>query len=343
MDNNPDFADISMYRYVSFIPGASVNTNGVRPGRFTPGYNHDLKYELGRAEERLQNRQFTPNTGQVVIDHNFYGHEYGGEEVFTEEWAKIADKFVSMPGMDLSSWGINMNRIVDWCVNFWSGEDCYYDFISNSHNCASVVWRALTAGGGKAFAEIHGNCPNHKVYITPDEFNDFCVSVREGIQKINQASSYVCNTYNDKATTRDVMSAASIGWSSTDLYRPDDWKKESSVAWKTRGLILRRIDESLVKYHKHTWDSNYNEKLLELLKIIIALQEHFLVSKSGKRDAALCALAKQVFVVKEAMNMSCLKMWDLTDYYGVAANDLGVHRTGPRPAAQRFVDRYVRK
>lgn len=343
MDSNPDFAEVNMCRYVSFIPGASRNTNGVRPGRFTPGYNHDLKYELGRAEERLQNRQFTPSSGQVVIDHNFYGHEYGGEEVFTEEWAKIADKFVSMQGMDLSSWGINLNRIVDWCMNFWVGEDCYYEFISNSHNCASVVWRALTCGGGKAFAEIHGNCPNHKVYITPDEFSDFCVNIREGIQKVNQAASYICNTYNDKSIARDLMSGAPIGWSSLDLYKPEDWKKESSVSWKTRGLILRRIDDALVKYHKLTWDGNYNDKLLEVLKIIIALQEHFLVSKSGKRDAALCALAKQVFVVKSSLDTECIKMWELLDYYGVAANDLAVHRTGARPISQVMVDRFAHK
>lgn len=342
-DTNPDFDDISMNRYVSFIPGASSNTNGVRPGRFTPGYGHDIKYELGRAEDRLQNRQFAPNSGQVVIDHNFYGHEYGGEEVFTEEWAKVADKFVSMPAMDLSNWGINLNRIVDWCVNFWSSEDCYYEFISNSHNCASVVWKSLTAGGGKAFAEIHGNCPNHKVYITPDEFNDYCVSVREGIQKVNQASSYISNTYNDKSAARDMMSGAPVGWSSTDLYKPEDWKRESSVTWKTRGLILRRIDDSLVKYHKLTWDVHYNEKLLEVLKIIIALQEHFLVSKSGKRDAALCALAKQVFVVKGSLDATSIKMWDLIDYYGVAANDLAVHRTGSRPKSQGIADRFIHK
>ncbi len=100
---------------------------------------------------------------------------------------------------------------------------------------------------------------------------------------------------------------------------------------------------SAIYNHKLTWGANYNEKLLEVLKIIIALQEHFLVSKSGKRDAALCALAKQVFAVKGSLDADCIKMWELLDYYGVAANDLAVHRTGARPRAQLLADRFGRK
>lgn len=341
-DENPDFVDLHSVRYVSFIPGLSANAHGVRPGRFTPGYGFDINYELGRASERLQTREFSPSAGQVVIGHERRGRDAAGDELHIEEWAKIADKFVSMPAMDFTNWGIEMNKIVAWVSAFWQSADCYYDFISNSHNCASVVWRALTAGGGKAFAEIHGNCPNHKIYITPQEFHDFCTYVRNGIQKVNQASTYVNGIYNAVAAARDVVAGAPVGWNSTDLYRPADWMKESSVSWKARGLILRRIDEALIKYHKLTWDRDYNDKLLEVLKILIALSEHFVVSKSGKRDAALCALAKQVFSVKSSLDVEAVKMWDMWDYYGVALNDGDVARTGSRPMLQRLADRFSR-
>jgi len=342
MHENPDFADLHFFRYVSFIPGMSANTHGVRPGRFTPSYAFDIEFELGRAEERLQTREFSPTPGQVVVGHKSAGYEYGGEEVYTEKWAKIADQFTSMPAQNLSNWGIHMNKIVEWVDNFWQSEDCYYDFISNTNNCAGVVWRALTSGGGKAFAEIHANCPNHRVYTTPSDFHEFSTYASLGIQKINQASTYVSHTYNATATARDVMAGAPVGWSSTDLYRPADWMRESSVAWKTRGLILRRIDACLEKYHSLTWGGNYNDKLLEVLKIIIALQEHFLVSKSGKRDAALCALAKQVFSLKTQLDAEAVQMWDLSDYYGVALNDRAVARTGSRPLMQRMADRFSR-
>ena len=340
----PDFTEVEKFRWVSFMPEVGRNPYGMRAGKFTTGYYHDIKFELGRAEDRLQNREFAPRHGQVVVGHDFYGYEKG-EETLTEDWATVADKFVSMPAMDISKWGISLNRIVDWCATFWSSQACYYDFISNTNNCASVVWSALTAGGGKAFAEIHSNCPNHKVYITPSEFNDYCVRVREGILKVNQAAEYVCTTYNDKSTSsRDIMSAAPIGWNETDLYKLADWKRESAVSFKARGLILRRIDEALLNYHKYTWDANYNEKLLELLNIIIALRDHFLASKSGKRDAALCALAKQVFKVQSDMGAECLRSWCLGDFYDQVSPEYdGLQRAAPRGKRQEYFERMANR
>jgi hypothetical protein len=343
MNPTPNFAIEVDFKYVSYIPGSdNWNARGVRTGFFTRSYEYDIDYELGTAEGRLRTRQFRASPNQVIARVTpSPGQLRGGEQLYEEKWGKVADRFVSMQAFSPASIGIDMNRIVSWCVKFRNSTDYYYDFVSNTHNCASVAWRALDQGGGRAYCQIQDSVPNHKIYITPKEFGDYSVSVAEGVLKADRALNYVINTAVQKLNrnAQAFYTAAPIGFGgANDLYQTRDWMNESAVAWKMRGWILRRIDDAIQKYHTYTWDRNYSEKLFQLLTVTVNLQDHFRASSSGSRDAALTALAIQVMSVFAQLRADATIAWDAADYYEESPDEAALQRAGDRNKKQDKIE-----
>ena len=336
MQERVDFDDLVNNRYVSYIPGGDYNDNDVRSGLFQESYAEDMEFEIAeRTNERLGARVFPPSQRQQVIKN--YGRDdagsfrKAGEQAFEEQWGIKADTFVSMAALTDDRIGLDYNRIVSWCLNFKSAPDFYYDFVSNSNNCASVVWKALDMGGGKAFCAIHTSVPNNRIYITPKEFADYSEFIRLGILKANICYDYIWREIeNKRMRNAGLARQAPIGFALDDIYSYHDWKDESAVSWKMRGFILRRIDDAVEKYHKYAWGTNYSDKLQQLLIIIVNLQDHLLKSQSGKRDAAIVALGQQVTRVVDRLKHDAVGLWDARTYYGTAHDEDALIRTYQR-------------
>lgn len=342
---NPTFEDLNEQRWVSWVPvGQDKNQNDVRQGMFQKCYAHDMRmetrYTTGLA---LNNRWFDAREKQLVVgrsEKTYTSPKDNSSVAWREQWGTEADLFVPMAAFGPTMIGIDMNRIVHWCVNFNRSTTSYYDLVSNTNNCASVAWLALEAGGGKAFSKIFGSFPNHITYITPMEFYAYCMQIAQGIDRINNDFREIKRLKDLKIQNNPGLKlGAKKGFGfAPDIYSYRDWMQESDVAWKIRGFILRRIDNAIENYHNLKWDTNYSEKLYELLVIIHNLEEHLRKSESGKRDPAMCALASQVDLVVERLRADVMKAWQTDDYYvqGVAKKD--VARQGMRNPFQVIAD-----
>lgn len=280
--------DPTRVRYVSFFPGGGREKSSlVRPGQFSAHYFWDMKFEMSeRVQNALQQGTMLPRNEQYVI-----GSELGSN---TEIYGQAADRILSMPALSPNNqyrWGIDLNRIVDWALNFRVSKEFNYEMVSKSNNCAGVAIRALRAGGGEAFASVVGGAPTMTLYATPKDCVQIGQAVIEGIRRVNDMMSFLNNIVALKS--RNLVGTLA-NRNVNDLYTASEWKRDSHVALKTRGLILRGIDSGLEKYHRLSWDTNYPEKLSAYVSVLKGVHEHFEVSKSGKREPAFVVLSSQI-------------------------------------------------
>lgn len=305
--------DATRIRYISFFPGGSREKNTMkRPAQFSAHYFWDMNFEMSeRAQLGLRNKTMQRRRGQYVI-----GHGEDAEQNPVEIYGQMADGILPMPGLSLADryhWGIDLNRIVKWALEFRTSKDFNYEFISKSGNCAGVAIRALRAGGGEAFASVIGGAPSLTLYATPKDCIQIGQAVMDGIRRVNHMMDHlngvVQGKYNNLGgthATRDI----------SELYSAADWKRDSYVALKTRGLILRSIDSGLEKYHRLTWDNNFPDKLTAYMTVLKGVYDHFQVSKSGKREPAFVVLAAQLLFTWSTVAAEADLSWDPRSYYG---------------------------
>ena len=318
--------------YVSFLPSnADRNNQSLLPGSFSSDYLKDMSFETSEVtQERLQKREYSPKSNQLVAESRAIGDRY------LERWGTAADSFVSMQAMGDADEriGIDLNRIVYWANNFRTSPQCAYVFFSTNQNCAGVAWQALDAGGGKAFCEYFTKTPQHRLYKTPNDFIEYVTYIQQGILAANRSLDYVRNTYKQKIQANfrnsagDFFHKAGAGFNrviASDLYSYEEWMRESSVSFRARGFILRDIDSAVKSFHTFDWIDNFSEKLLCLLKIIKGIEDHFLESSSGSRDAALVALAKQVNQIVSQLCGSSTKPWQEPLFMGENARTEDIH------------------
>lgn len=305
--------DPTRIRYVSFFPGGGREKSSmVRPAQFSAHYFWDMKFEMSdRAQEGLRAKTMQRRRGQYLI-----AYDEQSQEDPVEIYGQMADGIMAMPGLSLADryqWGIDLNRVVTWALKFRTSKDFNYEMVSKSNNCAGVAIRALRAGGGEAFASVVGGAPSLTLYATPKDCIQIGQAVVDGIRRVNQMMSYLNGVVNLKSgnlggvhATRDL----------SELYSASDWKRDSYVALKTRGLILRSIDSALEKYHRLNWDNDYPEKLTAYMTVLKSVYDHFQVSKSGKREPAFVVLASQLLVRWNLLAAEAELGWDARSYYG---------------------------
>jgi len=95
-----------------------------------------------------------------------------------------------------------------------------------------------------------------------------------------------------------------------------EFKAQSAVAWKVRGLMVRAIDAALEKYVALTWDANYPAKLGEFVAVIKNAYDHLLASRSGSRTAAFRALGVRILEVVRQLAVRSSQPWPSMPYYG---------------------------
>ncbi|NYZ11486.1 hypothetical protein HL658_02905 [Azospirillum sp. RWY-5-1] len=304
--------DPTRVRYVSFFPGGGREKSSMaRPAQFSAHYFWDMKFEMSdRAQEGLRAKTLQRRRGQYLIQHDL------SQDDPVEIYGQMADGILPMPAMSLSDryrWGIDLNRIVTWALNFRTSKDFNYEFVSKSNNCAGVAIRALRAGGGEAFASVVGGAPNMTLYATPKDCIQIGDAVMEGIRRANQMMAYLNGVVDRKF---NLLGGVHATRDPSELYTAADWKRDSYVALKTRGLILRSIDSALEKYHRLTWDNNYPEKLTAYMAVLKGVYDHFQVSTSGKREPAFVVLATQLLFTWTILAAEAELGWDARSYYG---------------------------
>ena len=247
-------------------------------------------------------------------------------EFWEENWVTVADKFTSMQAsneLDLRAGGflgLDMNRMVDFCLDHKNSQHFVYEYVSRRNNCCSVAWRALDAGGGAAFCSLSGqSVPKHYIYITPNDFHTYCERVANGLNLANNSIKSVIRSLdgNKKNITDEMRQRARIGFTNThELYSARAFYDDSYIRWRIRGLILKRIDDALEEYHRKNWNNpeEYSDKLKYLLRVFKELEAHFRV-ESTVRDASLIALAHQAVNVANNLIKYAQQPWEMRSYY----------------------------
>ncbi|WP_431285738.1 hypothetical protein ACQW02_13395 [Humitalea sp. 24SJ18S-53] len=305
----PAYDDDDEIRYVSFWP-ASASDKGTkrgqesnktiytsrRDGNFLSHHNNDYDNELGATGRAALENGGAPRAGQVVFAEYDNGNDY---------WGQRPQALIALPaltGMRATSLGLDMNRIVAWCVNFRVSEDFNYTYISTSQNCSGVAVRALCAGGGDAFAAMGGSTSKGTIYFTPNDAEVWGNSVALGIQRVN---NLLADLHNLSHTTP---------LQGTDLLDVDAWKTLSTVAHSMRGSLTRAIDDGLATYHATTWGANYPKRMSALVKIIKNTHAH--LQRDSRRNPAYLTLARQIMHVVGERAVLGNRAWDVADYYG---------------------------
>jgi len=313
--------------YISFYPAEVGST-------FNPSYLDDMtSLRQSDTEENLRNRVYTPRNNQVVLRHVPHGSD---QEL--EHFGINADNFVSIHASGGAYLGLDMRRIMNFKSEIDRGR-VVYELVSKENNCASIVWRALEAGGGDAFCEFQNGMgvPWCLWYRSVDNVKTYSERIKHGAELANQALNYIAQQAYTRSNRREqFQGAARIGLLriGNDLYTYDDWRRESDVEL-IRGWNLRGIDKGLQNYWSYNWNDNYPEKLSALLYTLFYLREEFLVRKvGGPLDAALTALAMQFPAVVGFLKEESSKAWAdeneqfivnqnrrIRDYFGYSSDE----------------------
>jgi hypothetical protein len=334
-----------LYRYISYTKGVKKNS-----GRFLPSYIGSMEMMMAQTtQNRLRKGDFEPGYAQKVTGRESF-HRWVPEESwmddddkreqagwikdgYSEKWGKSANRFISLPAFDLDQIGLDMNRMVDWCIQHQSSERFCYQYVSNRDNCVSIAWKALEAGGGEAFCKLGGHtAPSHYIYITAQDLKEYAAYIKIGIHNAQtyyrmikrEASSALCQ--NIKMTERAPIGfSLAVSGTAGRLYNYGEWKAE------TKGNMLgyrgkcADLDESLRQYSKYEWRTldltvsaeHFSKKLDSLLTILKTLSSLWQLNKNyvTVEKPALVALSLQVCQEIEKLKAESLKSWDNRNFY----------------------------
>jgi hypothetical protein len=299
-------------RYVSFWPAGDPDkaTRGglytsSRDGEFLSHHNIDYENELSaRGAERLDEGS-ARRQGQIMVSANNLGDEVYGQ---------LPDVLISLQALAPSrtiSLGLQLNRIVDWCQDFKISPDFNYKYISSSNNCAGVAVRALSAGGGDAFAAVGGCSKKSSIYYTPNDAEDWANSVAVGIQKVN-AWLATLNVYSSKDSV----------WG-YGLPTVDQWKTASHKSFSFRGRETRGVDDALADWNacqKGNDPKSFPKAFGALVQLIQHTFMHMQKDPNSKRNEAYRQLARSMLLQVEHLAQKAALAWSPTSYYGSNSN-----------------------
>lgn len=353
-----------LYRYISYTKGIRKNS-----GLFLPSYIRSMEMMMsGTTQNRLRKGVFEPGysqkvTGRYSFTRNDPEESWMDEEEkrelagwrndgYSEQWGKTANTFISLPAFDLDQIGLDMNRMVDWCIEHQSSERFCYQYISNRDNCVSIAWKALEAGGGEAFCKLGGHsAPSHYIYITAQDLKEYAAYIKIGIHNAQtyyrmikrEASSALCQ--NIKITERAPIGfSLAVSGSAGRLYSYSEWKAE------TKGNMLgyrgkcADLDDALKQYSKYEWKAldlsvsseHFSKKFDALLTILKILSSLWQLNKNYVtiERPALVALSLQVCQEIEKLKVEALKSWDSRNFYKDAVIDMIIPPEGNFIASQ---------
>ena len=321
------YRDDSKARYVSFWPGnnneAELKTRFdpefkirlrdgrvLRGGYFVDYHVTDYMSELGKKGATLLDEGSARRQGQILVWTGMYSDPKTNEgRLPHERYGQLPQALIHLPGMVINrptSLGIQMNRIVDWCLDFRESEDFNYQYISTSNNCAGVAVRALAAGGADAFAAIGGCSGKSSIYFTPNDAEVWAKAVAAGIQRVNAWLSTL-NFYSPKESRWGL-----------DMPTVAEWKAASHKSFSFRGSETRGVDNALAVWHacqQGKDPKSFPKAFGALVQLIQHTFMHMQKDPNSGRNEAYRQLARAILEEVKHLAQISNKSWSDTSFY----------------------------
>jgi len=321
------YPDDSKARYVSFWPGSDNAYGGktrfdpdfkvsvlkgrdLRDGYFVEYHVDDYINELSNKAETRLDEGSARRQGQMLVWTGMYTDPKTNVRLPHDRYGQLPQALIHLPGMAISrptSLGLQMNRIVDWCLAFKHSEDFNYKYISTSNNCAGVAVRALAAGGADAFAAVGGCSGKSSIYFTPNDAEVWAKAVSAGIQRVN-AWLATLNFYGPKETV--------FG---NHLPTVAQWKTASHKSFSFRGRETRGVDDALGVWHacKEGKDTkSFPTAFGALVQLIQHSFMHMQKDPKSERNEAYRQLARAILLEVQHLAQISPRPWTETSFYG---------------------------
>jgi len=309
-NEEPTFDDMKS-RYVSFWPGGNWDKRtkageyiSLRNGNFLGHPNFDYRQELGARARGMLDDGLPARLGQILVSTGT-----SDSDEFPD-YGQLPDVVISLQAMapnQITSLGLQINRIVDWCKKFFNSPDFNYKYISSTNNCSGVAVRALSAGGADAFAVVGGCSRKSSIYFTPNDAEDWANSVAVGIQRVNE---WLQSLNNEKSSASPWRYLPTV----------DEWKTASHKSLSFRGSETRGVDEALAVWHENSkgWDEpdKFTKGFGALVSVIQHTHMHMLKDPNSARNGAYKDLARSILSVVKLLAQKAADDWDISSYYG---------------------------
>jgi hypothetical protein len=295
------------------------------PGSATPQWKPDLPVNKrlnprdDQPEMMVQLRRTTPE-GRLVPATTPDGRPVPETERVQRGLAYVqmpATTFVLLGKDDVGSEGIGLNleRILDWWEVFQRTQNPGYRMVSQTMNCASVVGRALEAGGASLFTR--GLDERTWFWNTPLDVLNFAQQLQEqtrflasyrrffrgAVLPLREGGLHRLRPLDWRAS----MSPTPIARFTGDLMTYTKWVELSDRNIKTFFGYARRkeqvaeIDVLLKQYHELAWphgldnrERRYVEKTRLLNAILEQVHDHMREKPNSDRAEAVFILGRQV-------------------------------------------------
>lgn len=277
-------------------PGQLLATNrfvkDYQSGQFTSNINDPY---ISSSRESLRNKDATEIADE--LNESLRYSVFGGDGSSSADVYLSGDDWVHLPRF-VEINGLDEAAIMGWWLAFTRGKNTKltlgegdYRFVSKSRNCASMVLRALIAGG----ADLIKRPPSSVFYYTPPQIESYAKSL----------------SFN----RRDVT----ISGSEDTIPSPEEWRRmsDSSLNVMKRGIVLLnnnaltrsaemlRLDELI---QRSVTISNSDKPAL-FQDMLGAIGTYLRTKPHGDRTRAVVILAKRIYLaLKKPENAACLNL-----------------------------------
>lgn len=194
----------------------------------------------------------------------------------------------------LPVWGLSLDLIrISWVI-FRESRDPKWKMMTNTLNCASVVWNRMLEGFMDAFVRPKGSASTlGTAIIDPNDAAAMGASLEQALKRANQQQEQLFKLADDNfAAVKQVMQQHEIdqpgNW--RKLLQLTFWKEISKRGRHRRPQGIRVIDSIVARYERHRKKINRNEerRVVEALlldeKKFVDLKAKHLAAKSKVRQ-----------------------------------------------------------
>ena len=155
--------------------------------------------------------------------------------------------------------------------------------------------RGLREGGSEAIVKS----PNIRVYGEPIQVEQYANELFIQFDRLENWTQTL-STEVDQAVASGQVRVLDVATAnlSDGLWTVEGWKTASALGiLSRRSDTIRKIDETLEKFHSLTWKSNFLERYEAFVQLFLAVTKHREDKAESKRSDAVVRLAGQILTI----------------------------------------------